>query len=283
MLEIILSLFFTVPTQQTNYDKVVQTLRNIEVNSSGNATLFELGKNNSNQPIYGLKIGFGPTNNLIVGTHHGNEYGSTAVAMGMADSLAKNPIQDQTVYVIPVLNIDGYNRLNRYENNIDPNRNYPGPCGTQGPFTLSSTKSLADFIEKKNIISSATLHTYAPAALYPWGISTQDTATKDEAQFIQLAKAATQESQYQYGNSTELLYAADGTFEDYAYWKHGIWSLLFELGYSHYPNESDLKEMVTVNVPGIRRFLELAPKQRSQNFAFTGQCDRTVPQRFVLE
>ena len=129
-------------------------------------------------------------NSLIVGTHHGNEYGSTAVALGAADALAKNPVKGQTVYIIPVLNVTGYNRNSRNETGVggsfDANRDYTGPCASGKSYNLKSTKALADFLEAKNIQISATLHTYWPAVVYPWGISTHDLSTPYDAQYIKL-------------------------------------------------------------------------------------------------
>lgn len=287
MLDTIIGLFMLVSPSATNYDKVVQTLQQIEAQNPAAAQVITIGVNDQGVPIQGLKIGDGPVASLVVGTHHGNEYGSTAVALGVAESFAKNPIEGQTVYVIPVLNISGYNRNSRFETGVkgsqDPNRDYAGPCKKGAVFNLKSTKALAEFLDAKEIQISATLHTYWPAVTYPWGISTRDTDIPQRAQYIELAKAATQESNYQVGNSTQLLYAADGAFEDYAYWRHGIWSLLFELGFTHSPNPSAVKTMIEVNVPGIRRFLESSPKQRVADHLFTGQCDRGVLQRLVLE
>ena len=142
---------------------------------------------------------------------------------------------------------------------------------------------MADFLVTKNIQISATLHTYWPAVVYPWGISTQDLSTPYDSQYMQLVKAATQESGYQTGNNTQLLYPADGTFEDYAYWKHGIWSLLFELGFSHNPDPTAVKNMVDVNVPGLRRFLAESPKTRVNDHGFNGRCDTRLMQRIWLE
>ena len=142
---------------------------------------------------------------------------------------------------------------------------------------------MADFVDQKNIVISATLHTYFPAVVYPWGISTHDLSTPYDEQYKKLVQAATVESRYQTGNNTEVLYPADGTFEDYAYWKHGIWSLLFELGFSHSPDQVAIKNMVDANVPGLRRFLEQSPKERVANHSFTGQCDARIMQRVWLE
>ena len=280
---------FNAKSQTKKYNVVLNRIEAAALSNAANAQIFTLGVNDFGEPIKGLKIGNGPNKALVVGTHHGNEYGSTEVAVGLAEALAKNPIKDLTVYVIPVLNITGYNIGNRYERNlsgtmIDPNRDYTGPCVKTRPFQLKSTKALADFIDQEKIVISATLHTFFPAVVYPWGISTRDLSTPHDAEYIRLVKAATIESGYQIGNNTEVLYPADGTFEDYAYWKHGIWSLLFELGFSHNPDKQAIINMVNSNTPGIRRFLEIASRQRVTDFAFKGKCSNNkMLQRVFLE
>ena len=79
-----------------------------------NTELFTVGFSDAGIAIEGIKIGNGPVHNMVVGTHHGNEYGSTELALNFAESVAQTPIVGQTMYVIPVLNIDGYNNRSRY-------------------------------------------------------------------------------------------------------------------------------------------------------------------------
>jgi len=259
-----------------SYDEVQAFLADIAAKNPANASFFDLGVSDSGATIRGLKIGNGPVKSMVVAAHHGNEYGSTEVAKGVAAAFAADPLQDQTVFVVPVLNIGGYNKRARWESakgrSWDPNRNYPGPCGSEGQFTLKSTSALAQFIEAEGIVNSATLHTHYPAVVYPWGLSSRDLSTPYDDLFKMLAQAATVESRYQTGNSTEVIYAANGTYEDYAYWKHGVWSMLFELGYSHSPSQAQVDEMVRVNVPGIRRMFAQSPTQRAENHDFTGKC-----------
>lgn len=288
MLEMILSLFLmTKSAPPSNYNNVLLTLQRIAETHPHTTSWIDIGLSDSGQMISGLKIGDGEISNLIVATHHGNEYGSTVVALGAAEAFAQDPLPGHTVYVIPVLNISGYNSRSRNEQTnqgrIDPNRDYPGPCVRGTPYRSKATKALAQFLDQAHIVSSATLHTHWPAVLYPWGFSTQDTGTANDSTFISLSKAAVVESGYQIGNSKELLYAADGAFEDYAYLQHGIWSLLFEMGTSHSPNENQMKKMIQDNVPGLRRFFENAPKSRAQDHAFNGRCDRNARQRERLE
>jgi len=266
--------------QQTPYEKVKIFIKQIADSNPQTTKLIRVGDSDSGDTIWGLQIGNGPAHHLVVATHHGNEYGSTEVAAAFANDIAKNPIEGATVFVIPTLNIVGFNHNNRNEpasngTSLDPNRDYPGPCTTSGPFFLKSTASLAKFIEDQNIIVAATLHTFTPAVAYPWGMDTPDTGTPYDDIFTKLAKAATVESGYEVGNSTQLIYGADGTFEDYAFWKLGIWTLLFELGDTHSPNQSQVQNMIATNVPGLRRMVTVAPESRAPNHSFSGRCSKT--------
>jgi len=265
---------------ETPYEKIKDQVNQLAKDHPDTVSLFVLGDSDAGDDIIGVQIGHGATNNLVVATHHGNEYGSTDVAMAFAQQIAAAPIADETIWVIPVLNISGYNGNERRETakgtTFDANRDYPGACGTEGPFNLKSTAHLAQFIADKNIVTSATLHTFFPAVTYPWGMTTQDLVTPYEDEFLKLVQAATQESQYSAGNTTQLIYPANGTFEDYAFWKHGIWSLLFEIGDTHTPDESQVQELIRVNVPGLIRLMTIAPKERAINHDFTGKCDGSM-------
>ncbi len=288
---LLIGLFFN--TQQfqaqiTPYEQVVQALQKIEAENPNSSKMIQVGVSDSGMPIMGMQIGRGSRSNLIVATHHGNEYGSTAVAVAAAQAFAQSPLQGQTLYVIPVLNISGYNAGSRNERasngrSYDPNRDYPGPCKSGQSYQLKSTASLAQFIDRANIVTSATLHTYMPGILYPLGLSTQNEVTLDEAEFVRIAKIAAGQNRLEVGNSKEALYAADGTFEDYAYLQHGVWSLLFEMGSTHRPGTNQINEIIRVNVPALRRLFIQSPPARSNQFAFTGGCDRGSRQREFLE
>lgn len=271
-----------------NYAGVQEFLKKLQIQYPNSTEVFTLATSDSGHEIQGIKIGNGPTGSLVVGTHHGNEYGSTEVSLAFAESIAKHPLDGQTMYVIPVLNISGYDNRMRYERDAagiyrDPNRDYPGPCGTNGPFHLKSTQALANFVAEKKIVNSSTLHTYSAMVVYPWGISTHDLSTPYDNLFIQFVKAATAYSGYQWGNNTELLYPADGTYEDWAFWEHGVWTLLFELGHSHYPSQEDIDEMIRGNVPGMRDMFAMMPSERAERHEFNGVCDTSRRQRTRLE
>jgi len=267
----------SLPAAPDKYEKIRSLMNDLAAQKPDLARVVTIGESDSGRAIEGIAIGTGPVKNLVVATHHGNEYGSTEVAKAFASSLMEQPILGQTLYIVPVLNISGYNQGRRYEtgkdgSSYDANRDYPGPCGSEGPFNLKSTAALARFVEQEGIVGSATLHTYSPAVVYPWGFSTRDLSTPYDDLYKMLVQAATVESKYETGNSTEVIYAADGTYEDYVFWKHGVWSILFELGYSHSPNPNAVAEMIRLNVPGLRRMFEQTPRERAERHDFTGKC-----------
>lgn len=273
---------FAMDASQKKYSDVKNFMHELVRTHPGTVRSIVVGESDSGEMIEGVAIGEGQLHNLVVATHHGNEYGSTEVGMAVAAAFADKPIAGQTVYVVPVLNIAGYDAKNRQEkdkngNYRDPNRDYPGPCGTEGPHYLKSTDSLAKFIDRENIVTSATLHTFYPAVVYPWGIPTNDLATQYDELYQSMVKTATEVSHYTAGNSTQVIYPAIGAYEDYAFWRSGVWSILFELGTSHHPSQKDIDKMIQLNVPGIRKMLEQAPKVRAENHEFLGSC---VAQRY---
>lgn len=118
--------------------------------------LIDIGRNDQSTPIFGLRIE-GPSKvsaatkakHLVVATHHGNEQLSAEVAMSFARQLIstlQNPAAPRHVglttsvfFVIPVLNISGYNAGRREERAqtgtfLGPNRDYPIPAQTTHPF-----------------------------------------------------------------------------------------------------------------------------------------------------
>jgi len=271
------------PDQDLNaskYEAVVTYMEQLHAQFPETTELFDLGLNDDSVMIKGIRIGFGSLNNLVVATHHGNEYGSAEIAKAFAASIAKEPLMDQSIYIIPVLNINGYNRNSRNETkkgeSFDPNRDYQGPCISNSDHNLNSTRLLAEFLEKKNIISSMTLHTHFPAITYPWGVSSSTTKTPDQSFFEQLAKYAATGNNYYIGTSADVVYPADGTFEDFAYWKYGVWSLLYEIGTSHTPSPTTIEKLIRETVPGMKLVFKNSRLERSKDFAFKGNCNARV-------
>jgi carboxypeptidase T len=166
----------SVPAHATNYDTLQNEMMRIAQGNEKNVRLFDIGKNDAGINIQGLAIGNGQIHNLIVATHHGDETSSTELAMAAAKELAAHPFPDQTVFVIPVLNVGGYNSGRRNETasgvSIDPNRTYPGPCGSaEKVFSLRSTANLDRFVDQEKVVASISLHGPFSIVGYAWGFA----------------------------------------------------------------------------------------------------------------
>jgi len=260
----------------SRYENIQSFLRKLANDYPTNVVLVTIGPSNSGTNIEGVKIGRGPVHELVVATHHGNESGSTEVSKILATQLAMNPIPNREITVIPVLNISGYNNDQRHENRgdqwVDPNRDYPSPCGSAtGPFGLKSTQSLAQYLETENIVSALTLHDPFSTITYPWGFKKGE-KTLYEAFFHDWATDAATENRYKIGTSANAIYEAHGVFEDYAFWKLGIWTMLYEIGPDYALNPGDLAIATRDLIPGMIRFLGYAPLQAAKDHTFKGKC-----------
>ena len=67
--------------------------------------------------------------------------------------------------------------------------------------------------------------------------------------------------------SIDAIYPANGTFEDYVYWKHGSWSNLLEL------RNGSAKD-VAATVPAVAKFFELIDSTPSSKNQFQANCTR---------
>ncbi len=280
----------------TNYDNVVKKMQDLAANHPKIAVMMDIGKNDSGILIQGLKIekqpGFdvvvGKTKHLLVGVHHGNEKLGADVAIKFAEDLIQNfsleageaddswedtwqGLEDRVLYVIPVLNIGGYNANTREErssggSSVDPNRDYPDVCVQQKYFQLASTSNLARFIEKEEIIGAVTVHGYIGTFTYPWGIFTDSTKTLDDSFYREVAKASVAINNYRTGTHTDIIYPAAGAFEDWAYYKFGVWTMLLEVARS--PDiQKDSAAMI--------KYFSQLPQERSTQHQHTGNCTQT--------
>ena len=270
----ILSLLFSAPVFAfSNYSKVKNKIHKL-VKRHGHLEAFNLGKNDQNQNIQGVLYkgsGLSKVKHLVVGTHHGNETLAADLAVKFIEHLGKKGstfLNNVDIYIIPVLNIGGYNKENREEldslgRSHDPNRDYPDPCIQKSDYKLRSTQHLANFVLAKDIVGAVTIHGYYGSLTYPWGIYTDNYRTLDHDIFEAKARVAVARNSYTIGTHADILYPAGGAFEDWVYFKHGIWSLLVEL--EDRPKwESDLSMLVS----SIKSF----PKKRSKDHRHLGNC-----------
>ncbi|XP_071945106.1 carboxypeptidase B-like isoform X2 [Antedon mediterranea] len=157
------------------------------------------------------------------------------------------------IYILFVTNPDGYRwtwdndrlwRKTRSPNEgsecvgTDPNRNWPFEWGGEGAseepcsdtYRGSSAtsepeiESVVNFLKKlENLEMFIDFHSYSQLMLYPWGYASDLAPISNEEEVKKLGDAtitaieAVSGREYECGNTVELLYAASGASEDYAY------------------------------------------------------------------
>ena len=277
-----------VASSTSSYDKIVGQMENLANTYPQYVQIMNIGSNDQGLLIKGMRMentaysqDYKPAQ-LLVGCHHGNEGKSVDVSMEFAEQLLdifKNSnhklhkgLSASVFYVIPVLNISGYNVSNRREKSasgswLDPNRDYPDPCAKNSYFQLASTRNLAQFVEKYNIVGAITIHGYIGTFTYPWGIYTSNTKTADHDLYRVIAQKCCEVNNYRYGTHTDVIYPAVGAFEDWCYCHYGCWTMLMEL--SRYCNlEKDAECMLV--------YFTLIPTERSKDHAHKGKCTATM-------
>lgn len=280
---------FIFSVSAAEYDRILSEMNQIIDANSGYVQMIDIGKNDQGNTIYGLRIE-NPNYTveegtkipqLLVGAHHGNERSSADLCLVFARNLLlamKNPqheyykaLSRSLFYVVPVLNISGFNansrsERDRYGNYVDPNRDYPDACVKNSYYRLTSIQNLVSFIERNNIVGSVTVHGYIGTFTFPWGIYTNNTKTLDHSFYSTIAGKAVKANNYRTGTHTDVIYAAVGSYEDWAYHKYGIWTMLLELARS--ANLEKDSQCVLI-------YFSQLPGDRSSQHQHTGQCTQT--------
>lgn len=266
------------------YLKIVERMQAIEAAHPKFVKIFSIGENDDGVMLFGVrvsatpaKVDAGRVGHLVVGTHHGNETAAPEFVMKFVESLVqkyeagelyRTALLDTEWSVIPVLNVSGYNASNRQEKGYDPNRDYPGPCISGMGGKLKSIRLVMEFMKTRIFSGSLTVHGYLGALTYPWGVDVSNTHTMDHNLFDSATAKAAKENGYRYGTSTDIVYPCDGAFEDYAYWKHGMWSLLLELDSG---SAGDIERTVTAMHTYFDN-LEASPSVKNK---FNTECQRS--------
>lgn len=192
--------------------------------SGGKAQAFDIGLSIEGRIIRAVRISKNEKTDedlpeaLFVGLHHAREWISSEVTMGILEFLVENMdsnpfvsdiLQNSVIWVIPMLNPDGYlfsweeARMWRYNRRVHPddsigvdlNRNYDSSwikidyVHGEGPFSEPETQAVKNLIMNdfetpfpagvKSLDGLITYHSYGQIIMYPPG-STEEPAEKHE-------------------------------------------------------------------------------------------------------
>lgn len=258
-----------------------------------------------NRPIYWVKISDNPDSSesepqiLYTALHHAREPGSMQQLIFYmwyllenynSDNVIKNLVDQSEIYVIPVVNPDGYQynctqnpsgggmwRKNRRLNTdgsfgVDNNRNYsyhwsetgtsftPSDetfCGTSA-FSEMENQAIKWFVEQHQFKIAINNHTYSNLLLYPYSYQT-NMYTPDDALFQEISSVMVAENHFSNVVSWQL-YAASGDSDDWMYadtsTHNKIFSMTPEIGNAFWIAESEIipqcKEMIHLNMSALK-------------------------------
>lgn len=255
-----------------SYEQLTQQLQTLAQRPHNQ--LISLGKSRENRDIWALRIGTRPEGEqpavIVTGGHHAREWASVMVPLKLAELLT--PPDDREVWVVPLVNPDGYEYSRDHDNlyrankaGVDLNRNYadaehpelyrregdkaevrdddvgasdrPGSETYRGPHGASEPEVQAMIqLELKRVKTRAVLdnHGFGNWLLYPANASEEEyTALNVTMNPTNLYKFQSGAKLYiMTGNSMELLQA------------HNVQAMTLEVGNSFQPPAADLEELL---------------------------------------
>jgi carboxypeptidase T len=248
------------------------------------ASAISIGRSNEGREIWALRISrdFGDhavSKPVILfnGMHHARELMTVEVPLDTIDTLltgyGSDPkvthwVDDNQIWVVPMLNVDGSNRFWNGDGfwrknargcpasgscppgtGVDINRNYPygwGSCNGsssrptadnyRGPSAASEpeTQAMMSLVDAIRPVFDISYHSYSELVLYPYGCAGQYAPSRAVLESIGASMAARLPSDegsrtYQPGTPWELLYSADGGDMDWMYHEFAVVPFAIEL------------------------------------------------------
>ncbi|MEO6774295.1 MAG: M14 metallopeptidase family protein [Kofleriaceae bacterium] len=248
-----------------DYAAIVEHMRGLAALDPDRVAMEAIGVSLEGRPIWALKIGHGPTKVLVNGTEHAREWISTMVSISLADRMVRGIATDprvrelvatSTLWVVPVMNPDGYqftwgtdrywrkNRRGRF--GVDLNRNWGVAWGGAGAsknkaaetyrgeyaFSEPETQALRNLAKREHFALHVDFHAFSQLILYPWGWTAKP--AEDHARFAGVGDKMASAMFAQHGVNYRLmqsvaLYPASGTMTDWMYGEGGALSYTIEL------------------------------------------------------
>lgn len=203
-------------------------------------------------------------NVVITASTHGDEWSSTAAAMGVLDAMlaayGKDPritriLNRVNTYWVPSMSPDSYH-VSRNVHGVDPNRVYPYPGRDTAPRIQSARAFLKwyDTLKPKGVID---FHGFHGSIIWPWGYTRKSMPRADVQRYTTIVEKMIAKTGYRHGQVTKVLYDAPGISIDAWYQRYGTVAYTIEVaGSSKKPTASALPKLIKDNTEHVLTFFE---------------------------
>lgn len=235
------------------YEKIIQSMVQLSTASKGQAEFIEYGKSVSGRPLGLIKIydqeygGILKRKAVVVtGAHHGWEYLNIADRLpawflaGESETIRGFIQRGGVIYVVPIMNPDGYERRRRYnDNDFDLNRDYPLPLARHAGMTQPEISNFLKFLDRdlkkdeSKLMLNLNYHCcgYGPRAEFLYPYAHTDLPSPHQKKFELIGKKVEKifdQNNIASGQWGEMLYLRVGTATDYYYTVHRALAFNFE-------------------------------------------------------
>lgn len=276
-------------------------LRSLAEAHPDRASLISLGKSHEGRDLWALKLGSseqpGRPAVVLTGGTHAREWGSVMVPLKVAEKLLAEPAPGRLaradVWVVPLVNPDGYEWSRQHDNSyrknrrpgqgVDLNRNYcsaehPGLYRNQDDSSDStrddvgaSDKPYSDLYRGPSGASEPEVRALMALETRPevWGVLDNhgfgnlllhpNRADKETYQALATAMNSAAGGVFKFSSGADL-YAMTGNSMDFNH-ARGVWGITLEVGRSFQPPGPDLEQLLREAVPANLAFIDHVLRQ----------------------
>jgi predicted deacylase len=254
-----------------SFDEIIEMTRNFEKQYPNLAKIESYGKSKNGLDLFSLKLTSNVQSSkkekrsMLTSATHGDELITVEVLLELTKEILEGYgnndrftkiLDNSEVYMIFVVNPEGFTRRSRYANGIDPNRQYPWPGNPNRRTPVPAIDALMDFYKAKNFKGSIDYHAYGKMVMFPWGYTRDLVNSSDHDHFDELTRSMAKENRYKHGPISRVIYVAKGSSADFYYEHNSGLALAVELGSRKVPRQSQISKVVHQAREMTWKFLE---------------------------
>ncbi len=232
------------------------------------ATYVRYGTSQDGRALVALRLTHAPEiakpELMLTAATHGDELITTEVLMHLVEKLVEGfgsdsrltqILEKHDLYFVPVVNVDGFANVQRYDHSRDPNRSYPYPNEPHRTPT-ASIAGIMDLFHAHHFQGSIDFHAYGELIMYPWAYTRALVEPVARERFDRLTSLMAEANRYTYGPISDVIYVAKGSSCDYYFWQTGATSVAIEIGNEKVPNTKKFPQYFASQIESTWRFIE---------------------------